>query len=68
VPVDTVNPNYIKIESDIIGNKQSINGIENSMKKYNEYLDELEDEKLAIYKYYRTGETDELKNKRYRVS
>lgn len=61
VPVDTVNPNYIKIESDIIGNKQSINGIENSMKKYNEYLDELEDEKLAIYKYYRTGETDELK-------
>lgn len=62
VPVESVNPNYIKIENDIIGNKQSINSIENSMRKYNEYLDELNDEKLAIYKYYRTGETEELKS------
>ena len=62
VPVDSVNPNYIKIENDIIGNKQSINSIENSMMKYNEYLDELDDEKLAINKYYWTGETEELQS------
>jgi len=62
VPVDSVNPNYIKIESDIIGNKQSINSIENSMRELNGYLDELDGEKLAINKYYRTGETEELKS------
>lgn len=60
VPVDTVNPNYIKIENDIIENKQSINSIENSMLEYNQYLEELEKELAAINKYYRTGEAEKL--------
>ena len=47
VPVNTVNPNYIKIENDIIGNKQSINGIENSIRMKNQYLEELDAEKQA---------------------
>ena len=33
-----INPNYTKIEKDIIENKQSINSIENSMRINNEYL------------------------------
>lgn len=60
VPIDTVNPNYIKIENDIVGNKQSINSIENSMRMYNSYLEELDVERQAINKYYRTGEAEKL--------
>lgn len=62
VPVDTVNPNYIKIENDIVVNKQSINNIENSMRMYNNYLKELEIERQAINKYYRTGEAERLES------
>lgn len=62
VPVNTVNPNYIKIESDIIENKQYINNIESSIIKYNSYLGELDDEMVAINKYYRTGEADRLES------
>lgn len=62
VPVDTVNPNYIKIENDIVENKQAINSIENSMRMYNNYLEEIDVEKQAIDKYYRTGESEELES------
>lgn len=62
VPLYTINPNYIKIENDIIENKQSINNIESSIIKYNDYLDELDDEIVAINKYYRTGETEILES------
>ncbi|MDD4592473.1 MAG: Wzz/FepE/Etk N-terminal domain-containing protein [Parabacteroides sp.] len=60
VPIETVNPNYIKIESDIISNKQSINNIENSMRKYTDYLKELDVEMSAINEYYSTGQADKL--------
>ncbi len=60
VPIETVNPNYIKIESDIISNKQSINGIENTMRKYNDYIQELDVEMSAIKEYYSTGQADKL--------
>lgn len=60
VPVDTVNPNYIKIENDIIENKQSINNIENVIRMNKKYLEELDDEKSSIYNYYRTGQTEKL--------
>lgn len=62
VPVDTVNPNYIKIESDIIENKQSINDFESSIILYNQYLEELDGEMTAINKYYRTGESEILES------
>lgn len=62
VPIDTVNPNYIKIENNIIENKQTINNIENSMRLYNNYLEEIDIEKQAINKYYRTGEAEILES------
>ena len=62
VPVDAMNPNYIKIENDIIGNKQSINSVENSMKVYNEYIGELELEKQSITKYYESGQYDSVES------
>ncbi|WMJ78088.1 MULTISPECIES: Wzz/FepE/Etk N-terminal domain-containing protein [unclassified Sedimentibacter] len=62
VPVDTVNPNYIKIENDIISNKQSINSIEASMNQYSRYMEELDVERAAIKKYYRTGEAETLES------
>ncbi|MFA9422280.1 MAG: Wzz/FepE/Etk N-terminal domain-containing protein [Sedimentibacter sp.] len=62
VPVDTVNPNYLKIESDIINNKQSINGIENDIRMNNQYLDELSSEKETLNKYYETGRAEKLES------
>jgi uncharacterized protein involved in exopolysaccharide biosynthesis len=62
IPVDSVNPNYIKIENDIVGNKQYINSIENSMRMYKGYLEELDIERQAINKYYRTGEAEKLES------
>lgn len=62
IPIDAVNPNYIKIENDIIENKQSINDIENTMKMYNGYLEELDVERQAINKYYRKGESERLES------
>lgn len=62
IPVNTVNPNYLKIENDIIENKQLINSIESSLIKYNNYLQELEGEISAINKYYRTGEAEKLES------
>lgn len=60
IPVETANPNYIKIETDIIQGKQRINSIESNIKKYVEYLEELSVEKLAVKKYYETGRTEKL--------
>jgi capsular polysaccharide biosynthesis protein len=62
IPVDAVNPNYIKIESDIVANKQSIDGIENSIRMKNQYIEELEKEKKAVVKYYETGRSIPLES------
>jgi capsular polysaccharide biosynthesis protein len=60
VPVDTINPNYIKIETDIITNKQTINSLSNTINMKKQYLTELDIEKQAIAKYYETGKTDKI--------
>ncbi len=60
IPVEAVNPNYIKLENDIVVSKQLINSMENDIRKNTQYLKELELEKQAIYKYYRTGESQTL--------
>jgi len=60
VPINSINPNYIKIENDIIGNMQSISNIENSIRMNKKYLDELDKEKLALTKYYETGQAEKL--------
>jgi capsular polysaccharide biosynthesis protein len=62
VPVDTLNPNYIKIENDIVENKQSINSIENSIRLNYRYLEELSTEKAAVNKYYETGQAEKLES------
>jgi len=62
VPVNTINPNYIKIENDIVGNKQEINRIENSIKMNNQYVSELGVEQQALNKYYETGRAKKLES------
>lgn len=62
IPVNTINPNYIKIESDIVLNKQSINSIENQINNIKKYLTELDVERTAINKYYRTGQAEKLES------
>jgi capsular polysaccharide biosynthesis protein len=62
VPINTVNPNYIKIENDIIENKQSVDSIENSIRMNDKYLEELEVEKQAINKYYETGKINKFES------
>ena len=39
--LNIINPNYTKIENDIINNKQTINSIENSIRIHQGYIDEL---------------------------
>lgn len=57
-----INPNYTKIEADIIANKQSINSIENNIERYNDYLIGLETAKATVSNYYVTGDFTELKD------
>lgn len=57
---NVINPNYTKIEADIVANKQSINDIENSMRVYNEYLQELDVVKAGIDEYHETGDIKQL--------
>jgi len=60
VPVDIANPNYIKIETDIIQSNQKIQLYEATMAKYEQYLEELNTEQQAIDNYYETGRTERL--------
>ncbi|WP_313345112.1 Wzz/FepE/Etk N-terminal domain-containing protein [Sedimentibacter sp.] len=62
LPVDTINPNYIKLENDIIANKQLISSLENTVRMNNQYLEELDREREAIYRYYRTGQAEKLES------
>lgn len=57
-----INPNYTKVENDIILNKQTISGIEDSIRLNNEYLSELDREKEAIAKYYEKGKVGKLES------
>lgn len=55
-----INPNYTALELKIIEIKQTINSMENTMKTYEIYLEELDAKRSEIVKYYETGEFDEL--------
>lgn len=57
-----INPNYTKIESDVIANKQSINSIENSMKIYTEYLAELDVLKNKVNDYKKSDDYNSISN------
>lgn len=60
VPVNNINPNYIKIENDIVEKKQAVNTLEDAIRMNNIYLEELDKEKKAIAKYHETGRVDKL--------
>lgn len=55
-----INPNYTKIENDIILKKQEINTIEDTIRTDIENLAQLDIEKKAIDKYYETGKEAKL--------
>lgn len=57
-----INPNYTKIEADIIDNKQSINNIENNIEVYNNYMTELDHARETVSNYYVSGDFAELKD------
>ena len=59
---NVINPNYTKVENDIIGNKQAINSIENSMRVQNEYLAELDSMRNRLNTYYDTGDFEDLQS------
>lgn len=55
-----INPNYTKIEQDIIDNKQSINSIENTMRVYSEHLLELDEIRGNVASYKESGDYEAL--------
>ena len=55
LPEDTVNPNYIKVETDVISNQQSINYLTSTIDITKKQLSQLEEEKKAIENYYKNG-------------
>lgn len=55
-----INPNYTKIENDIILKKQEINTIEDIIRTDMENLAQLDIEEKAIEKYYETGKEAKL--------
>lgn len=55
-----INPNYTKVENDIISNKQSISIIEDAIRTDKENLTQLNIEKMAVQKYYETGKSQKL--------
>lgn len=60
VPINTINPNYINVETDILKNKQRINDLTNKMDRNKKYLVELEEGKESIQMFYDTGKTNAL--------
>lgn len=58
LPEDMINPNYIKVESDLIGNQQQVNDLTYSINTTEEYLSQIEDEKKAIENYYKNGKIE----------
>ncbi|HCL01513.1 MAG TPA: hypothetical protein DHW61_03715 [Lachnoclostridium phytofermentans] len=61
LPEDTINPNYIKVEADIIDNQQKINELTNSISITKKYLVQLEEERVAIENYYKTDKESDFK-------
>lgn len=57
-----INPNYIEIQKKIIENKQRINTIEDVIRVCNDNLVELNKEKEALDKYYKTGKVSKLES------
>lgn len=57
-----INPNYTKIETDIIDNKQSINSIDNSIRIYNQHLSELYELRDKFNSYKSSSDYTKLDN------
>lgn len=63
-----LNPTYIKVESDIMLNKQNIHSIENSIRKHKEYLDELDELKSKLNSYRQTDDYSDVESHFVRIS
>ncbi len=48
LPEDTINPNYVKVEADVILNQQTINELTRTINIKKQYLSQLEQEKESI--------------------
>jgi capsular polysaccharide biosynthesis protein len=60
LPQDTINPNYVKVEADVILNKQTINDLTRSINIKKQYLSQLEKEKEVIENYQNNGKKDNI--------
>lgn len=58
---DIINPNYTKLQEDIIENHKTINGLEDLIRVAKDNLDELNFEKQNIDKLTKDGKIDEVK-------
>lgn len=54
-----INPNYTKIETDVIEIKQTINNVENSIRIYKQYMEELNKVKESLEEYKSNGNWDD---------
>ncbi len=58
LPEDMINPNYIRVESDLIDNQQEVNDLTYSIDTTEKYLSQIEEEKKAIENYYKNGKIE----------
>lgn len=63
-----INPNYTELELDIIKIKQAINTIENTMKQYTMYIEELQAKQADLESYYETGDFAKLSDGIVRIT
>lgn len=63
-----INPNYTKLELDILDIKQAINTTKDTMNQYNLYLDELATNQSEIEGYYKSGDFEDISNKIVRIT
>lgn len=53
-----INPDYIKLQNDILTKKQTISELENTIKRNIRYLNDLKAEQDVLSEFYETGEID----------
>jgi capsular polysaccharide biosynthesis protein len=56
-----VNPDYLKLQNDILTRKQTISELENTIKRNKRYLNDIKVEKDIVSEFYTTGEIDRNK-------
>ncbi len=60
LPENTINPNYTKVEADIINNEQTINYLVSTIDITKQYLSQLEKDKEAVENYHKNGKKEQI--------